>query len=318
EIRDFWRRFFGQDPPLRERRGIGSGVVIREGIVLTNHHVVEGATEVRIRTADQREYAAEVIGTDPPTDIAVLRVLDLDRPLQVAELGDAESARVGDRVIAIGSPFGLELTVTSGILSAKARVLGAGPYDDFLQTDAAINPGNSGGPLFDMQGRVLGINTAIVAAGQGIGFAVPIDLVRATLPQLEATGRVIRGYLGVVIQDVTPELAEALELSVDDGALVASVVEDGPADEAGLRPGDVIVSLDGAPIERAQDLTRRVSRMAPDTMVRLGIRRGAEERTLRLTLGERPEDGARSAPEEREDADPGLGLQIGPVPPRMQ
>lgn len=319
EVRDFWRRFFGQEPPSRQRTGIGSGVVIRpEGIVLTNNHVVEGAAEVRIRTADQREYAAEVIGTDPPTDIAVLRIAEPDGPLQVAELGESESAQVGDRVIAIGSPFGLELTVTSGILSAKARVLGAGPYDDFLQTDAAINPGNSGGPLFDMEGRVLGINTAIVAAGQGIGFAVPIDLVRATLPQLEETGRVIRGYLGVAIQDVTPELAEALELSVDEGALIASVMEDGPAARAGIEPGDVVVSLDDQPIEEAQDLTRRVARLPPSTEIRLGLRRGDEERVVRLQLGERPGEGERLGRPPEEEEDQGLGLQIGPVSPQQQ
>ena len=319
EIRDFWRRFFGEEPPSRERMGVGSGVVIRpEGVILTNNHVVEGASEVRIRTADQREYAAEVIGTDPPTDIAVLRVIDPEGPFQAAELGDSEAARVGDRVIAIGSPFGLELTVTSGILSAKARVLGAGPYDDFLQTDAAINPGNSGGPLFDMEGRVLGINTAIVAAGQGIGFAVPIDLVRSTLPQLEKTGRVIRGYLGVAIQDVTPELAEALDLRVSEGALVASVVEGGPADEAGIRPGDVIVAVDGEPIVQAQDLTRRISRLPPSTPVRLGVQRGGREREVSLSLGERPEDGRRRAPSEPDEEDQGLGLQIGPVPSTLQ
>jgi serine protease Do len=318
EVREFWRRFFGEEPPSGERTGIGSGVVIRpEGVILTNNHVVEGASEVRIRTADGKDFSAEVVGTDPPTDIAVLRVLDLPGPLPAAALGESESTRVGDRVIAIGSPFGLELTVTSGIVSAKARVLGAGPYDDFLQTDAAINPGNSGGPLFDMEGRVVGINTAIVAAGQGIGFAVPIDLVRSALPQLEQKGRVVRGYMGVAIQDVTPELAEAMGLDVDRGALVASISPDGPAADTDLRPGDVIVSLDGEPIERAQDLSRRISQMAPSTEVRLGVRRDGREREVRLELGERPGEGRpRSTPPDEEDS--GLGLQVGPVPLDLQ
>lgn len=318
EIRDFWRRFFGEEPPSQPRTGIGSGVVVREdGLVVTNHHVVEGASEVRIRTADGREFAAEVVGSDPPTDIAVLRIVDLRGELPAATLGESEATRVGDRVIAIGNPFGLELTVTSGIVSAKARVLGAGPYDDFLQTDAAINPGNSGGPLFDMDGRVVGISTAIVAAGQGIGFAVPIDIVRSVLPQLERTGRVVRGYLGVSIQDLTPELAEALGLSIERGALVASVAPDGPADATDLEPGDVIVSLDGQPVEKAQDLSRRVARMSPSTEVRLGVVRNGREREVRVRLGERPDEGPRRTPTTEEE-DAGLGLQVGPVPLDLQ
>jgi len=318
EIRDFWRRYFGEEPPSQPRMGIGSGVVVRsDGRIVTNHHVVEGASEVRIRIADGREFGAEVVGSDPPTDIAVLRVLDLEGELPAATLGDSETTRVGDRVIAIGNPFGLELTVTSGIVSAKARVLGAGPYDDFLQTDAAINPGNSGGPLFDMAGRVVGISTAIVAAGQGIGFAVPIDLVRSVLPQLEERGRVVRGYLGVSIQDLTPELAEALGLSLDRGALVASVTPGGPADSIDLRPGDVIVALDGQPVEKARDLTRRISQMAPSTEIRLGVVRDGRQREVRVKLGERPDEGEPSAMPSGEE-DSGLGLEVGPVPLEVQ
>lgn len=318
EVRDFWRRFFGQEPPSRERMGIGSGVVIDpKGIVLTNNHVVQGAKEVTIRTADEKEHRAVVVGTDPPTDVAVLRIPDLEAPLPAAALGDSDAIQVGDYVIAIGSPFGLELTVTSGIISAKARVLGAGPFDDFLQTDAAINPGNSGGPLFDHEGRVVGINTAIVAAGQGIGFAVPINLIKSTLPQLESTGKVVRGYMGVAIQDLTPELAAALGLHVQNGALVASVSEDGPAKGSGLEPGDVITSLDGRPVDGARDLSRQVSRLPPKQKIHLGVRRNGEERQATITLGERPQRETERAPERHEE-DQGLGLQIAPVPDALR
>lgn len=319
EVREFWRRFFGQEPPSRERMGIGSGVIIDpKGIVLTNHHVVAGAKEVKIRTADEKEHRAVVVGTDPPTDVAVLRIPDLTDPLPAATLGDSDATQVGDYVIAIGSPFGLELTVTSGIISAKARVLGAGPFDDFLQTDAAINPGNSGGPLFDLEGRVVGINTAIVAAGQGIGFAVPINLVKSSLPQLEATGKVVRGYMGVAIQDLTPELADALGLQIERGALVASVSPDGPARDSDIEPGDVIVSLNGQPIEGARDLSRQVSRLPPEQTIRLGVRREGREREVEITLGERPEQDRVPGAPPAEEGDQGLGLQIAPVPPQVR
>lgn len=301
--------------------GMGSGFIISaDGLVVTNHHVVAGNEKLEVHLPDGRRFEGTVIGSDPQTDLAVVRLASA-KQLPTVVLGSSDNLRVGDWVLAMGSPMGLEHTVTRGIISAEGRGslgLYQDGYADFLQTDAAINPGNSGGPLFDMEGRVLGINTAIVAAGQGIGFAVPIDLVRSTLPQLEKTGRVIRGYLGVAIQDVTPELAEALDLRVSEGALVASVVEGGPADEAGIRPGDVIVSLDGEPIVQAQDLTRRISRLPPSTPVRLGVQRGGREREVSLSLGERPEDGRRRAPSEPDEEDQGLGLQIGPVPSTLQ
>jgi serine protease Do len=324
---EFWRRFFEGEPgdphgfgPGPGRRGVGSGVIIESrGIVLTNNHVVEGATGVRIRTADETEYDAEVIGADPDTDIAVLRLRDVRGPLPAAALGSSDSLRVGDPVVAIGNPFGLDLTVTQGIISAKARVIGAGPYDDFLQTDAAINPGNSGGPLFDLGGRVVGINTAIVATGQGIGFAVPIDLVKSLLPQLTEKGRVVRGFLGVGIQELTPELQKALGLKASQGALVASVDPEGPAAGAGLRPGDVIVGLDGKPVEGPGQLSRDVALLPPGRAVRLRVLRDGREREVEVTLGERPSRERAAAGGERDGpSEEAWGLSLRPVPPELR
>lgn len=322
EIEEFWRRFFGDLPspfhggPGLPRTGVGSGVIIDpKGIVLTNNHVVEGAEEVRVRTADEKEYLAEVLGRDPETDVAVLQLKDVKGALPAARLGASDPLRVGDFVVAIGSPFGLDLTVTAGIISAKARVIGAGPYDDFLQTDAAINPGNSGGPLFDLQGNVVGINTAIVATGSGIGFAVPIDLIKALLPQLVEKGKVTRGFLGVGIQDLTPELARALGLSIQRGAVVAQVEPRAPAEKQ-LQPGDVVVEIEGQAVEGAAQLSRKVAQFPPGKTVRLRIYRDGKQREVRVKLGERPSDlapGRRQQPTEPDAL--GLGLQA--VPPEM-
>ncbi|WP_373047786.1 Do family serine endopeptidase [Vulgatibacter sp.] len=325
ELREFWRRFFGNEAPPFEggpqgpQTGVGSGVIIDpQGIVLTNNHVVEGAEEVLVKTADEKEYTAEVLGTDPETDIAVLRLKEVKGKLPAARLGSSDPLRVGDFVVAIGSPFGLELTVTSGIISAKARVIGAGPYDDFLQTDAAINPGNSGGPLFDLGGNVVGINTAIVATGAGIGFAVPIDLIRAFLPQLVEAGRVVRGYLGVGIQDLTPELAAALELKRRKGAVVASVQPDAPA--AGeLRIGDVVIGIEGQPVEGAAQLSRRVAQFEPGAKVDLTLLRDGKERKVEVKLGERPrEPGVRRPGDEAPQREGPLGLSLQEVPRELQ
>lgn len=323
EIEEFWRRFFGKEAPPFEggpqgpRTGVGSGVIIDpSGIVLTNNHVVEGADEVRIKTADEVEHQAEVLGTDPETDVAVLRIKNLKGTLQAATLGSSDNLKVGDFVVAIGNPFGLELTVTSGIISAKARVIGAGPYDDFLQTDAAINPGNSGGPLFDLNGQVVGLNTAIVATGSGIGFAVPIDLVKALLPALREKGRVVRGFLGVGVQDLTTDLSKAMGLSTTKGALVAQVQRNAPAKQ--LEPGDVVVGIDGQPVNNASDLTRRVAQLPPGRKVSLQVLRQGKQQTVDVTLGERPnaKEGKKKKPEEESQG--ALGLQIQPVPEELR
>ncbi len=245
---DFFGRFFEGMPEMprdHQTQGAGSGVIIsQDGYILTNNHVVEGAREVTVTLADKNEYKAEIVGRDPKTDLAVLKI-DAKKDLPAAGLGDSESLKVGDWVVAIGNPFGLNHTVTSGIVSAKGRVIGAGPYDDFIQTDASINPGNSGGPLFNLTGEVVGINTAIIAQGQGIGFAIPVSTAKPLIPQLVSNGEITRGYLGVNIQTITPELAEALGIKETKGALVADVAADSPAEAGGLKRGDIIVQFDG-------------------------------------------------------------------------
>ena len=262
---DFFERFFGQMPRERKQRSLGSGVIIdpKKGYILTNNHVIAGADEITVRLDDGKEYSAEVVGRDPKTDLALIRTktaLDIESG---APLGDSDKVEIGEWVMAIGNPFGLERTVTVGILSAKGRVIGAGPYDDFLQTDAAINPGNSGGPLFNMQGEVIGINTAIVASGQGIGFAIPINMAKDLLPQLEK-GKVTRGWLGVSIQEVTEEIAKSFNLKDAKGALVAEVMEDTPAHRGGIERGDIIISFDGKEVETPNELQRIVAGTPPE------------------------------------------------------
>jgi serine protease Do len=256
---DFYERFFG-DMPQREfkQRSLGSGFIIdRDGYILTNNHVVEKAQSIKVRLSDEKEYDAKVVGRDPKTDIALIKI-NTRQNLPVAPLGDSDSLEVGDWLIAIGNPFGLEHTVTAGIVSAKGRVIGAGPYDDFIQTDASINPGNSGGPLFNLNGEVVGINTAIVSGGQGIGFAIPINVAKELLPQLKTKGRVVRGWLGVMIQKVTPEIAKGFGLKESEGALVSDVMEGSPAEKAGIKRGDVIVSYNGKRIKEMDQLPKLV------------------------------------------------------------
>ena len=244
--------FFGpfKDQPQREykQKSLGSGFIIdKEGYIVTNNHVIDGADEIKVRLYNEKEYQAKVVGRDPKTDLALIKI-DGIKDLQPLTLGNSEDLKVGTWVVAIGSPFGLEQTVTQGIVSAKKRVIGAGPYDDFIQTDASINPGNSGGPLLDLKGRVIGINTAIVASGQGIGFAIPIDMAKSIVAQLKDKGEVTRGWLGVGIQDVTPELAEYWGLDSTKGVLVTQVFEGDPADKAGVKKNDIIVALNGQPV----------------------------------------------------------------------
>ena len=225
-FQEFFERFFGDRMPRgdRKERSLGSGFIIdASGLIITNNHVVEGADDIVVRMSDERELHAEILGRDPKTDLALIKIKGDEGPFPYLELGDSTKTRIGDWVLAIGNPFGLESTVTAGILSARGRSIGAGPYDDFLQTDASINPGNSGGPLLNLDGEVIGINTAIVAGGQGIGFAIPTVLAKGIVTQLRDKGRVVRGWLGVMIQKVTPELAKSFDLESEDGALVADV-----------------------------------------------------------------------------------------------
>jgi serine protease Do len=288
---DEFKRFFGDVPQGQMKtHALGSGFIISgDGLILTNNHVVEKADEINIKTLDGNEYEAKVVGRDPKTDIALIQIKADGKVPKPAKLGDSEAIRVGDWVIAVGNPFGLGNTVTAGIISAKGRIIGAGQYDDFLQTDAAINPGNSGGPLFNMNGEVVGINTAIVAQGQGIGFATPINMAKDILDQLK-TGKVIRGWLGIMIQDITPELAESFGTKETKGVVVSDVIPDGPAEKGGIKRGDIVESLNGKQIENANMLSRTVAGLKPGSAASLGIIRDGKSSTINLAIGTMPEE----------------------------
>jgi serine protease Do len=311
----FFNRFFqGQPTVPRKERSLGSGFIISpDGYILTNEHVVDGADEIKVRLDDGRSFTAVVKGQDQKLDIALLKI-DAGGDLPVARLGDSDALQVGEWVMAIGNPFGLSETVTVGIVSAKGRVIGAGPYDNFIQTDASINPGNSGGPLFDSQGRVVGINSAIVSGGQGIGFAIPINAVKAILPQLKKTGHVVRGWLGVTIQPMTPQLAESFGLKEAKGALVSEVVKDSPAERAGIRRGDIIVSLQGKEVENVSDLPRLVAAIPVGDKINIGLLRDGKKIEVTATIGKLAET------EEKAGTAPGgsagtLGLTVTDVTP---
>jgi serine protease Do len=316
---ELFRRFFKDLPQRPEQfrmQGSGSGVIINaDGHLLTNNHVVDGAQEVTVTLADQQVYQARVVGRDAKTDLAVLKI-DPKQPLSVAPMGSSADLKVGEWVVAIGNPFGLSNSVTAGIVSAKGRVIGAGPYDDFIQTDAPINPGNSGGPLFNMQGEMVGINTAIIAAGQGIGFAIPIDLARPLIPQLVSTGEVTRGYLGVSIQSMTPDLAKALKLQERQGALVSEVVPDGPAAKAGIRQGDVIVGFNGESIKGSHDLPVMVAKTPVGEEATVTLQRNSKTQKVPVTVGKLPSEkmaSEASSPVGQSQ----WGLQLQEVTPQM-
>ena len=309
------KEFFGNNPhPKMKTHALGSGFVIsEEGLILTNNHVVEKATEIKIKLQNGKEYGAKLIGRDPKTDLALIQVApDKDFP-KAAVLGDSDALRVGDWVMAVGNPFGLGHTVTTGIISAKSRVLGAGPYDDFLQTDAAINPGNSGGPLFNMQGQVIGVNTAIIAQGQGIGFAIPVSMAKELLPQLK-TGRIVRGWLGVMIQDITPELAKSFGLKSSEGVLISDVVKGSPAEKGGLLRGDIIQRIDGKEIENAHKLSQLVAGTVPGTLIKIDLLRNGKAETISLKLGTMPEEGQKIASQQKESD---WGMMVQELTPQL-
>ncbi|NIW11368.1 MAG: Do family serine endopeptidase, partial [Gammaproteobacteria bacterium] len=289
-FREFWEKFFGGEMPReRETRSLGSGFIInKEGYIVTNNHVVENAREIIVTLHNEKDYKAEVIGKDKKTDLALIKI-EAEEDLPVAPLGDSDKLGVGEWVLAIGNPFGLAETVTAGIVSAKGRVIGAGPYDDFIQTDASINPGNSGGPLFNFWGEVVGINTAIIAAGQGIGFAIPINMAKEILPQLKEKGRVTRGWLGVGIQGVTSQLAESFGLEEKKGALVSQVFKDGPAEKAGIKQGDIILEFDGKEIKDFGDLSRIVASTPVGKTVTIKVFRNGKVIPLQATVAEMEE-----------------------------
>jgi serine protease Do len=324
-MEEFFRRFFEDQIPGGRSpvSALGTGFIIdSSGLIVTNHHVVSRAQEIKIRMHNMKEYDARIVGRDPKTDLALIQVQpDEDFP-EPAKLGDSDEMRVGDGVMAAGNPFGLSQTVTVGILSAKGRVIGAGPYDDFLQTDAAINPGNSGGPLFNSHGEVIGVNSAIVATGQGISFAIPINLVRELLPQLK-TGLVTRGWIGVMIQDLTPELAGSFGLEGTDGVLVADVVPGAPADKGGIQRGDVIESINGEDIEDVHELSRLIAGTKPETQLDVAIVREQKRQKLKVQAGTMPHEEVAAEPAEgqlsqEQPAPRGqLGLTIQTLTPEL-
>jgi serine protease Do len=310
------------DPHRSQKgHGLGSGFVISpEGLVLTNNHVIQGATEIKAQFADGREVLATVVGTDPATDIALLK-LEGDDKWPFVELGSSGDLRVGDWVVAVGNPLGLGITVTAGIVSGTGRVLGHDAYDDFIQTDAAINQGNSGGPLFDTRGKVVGVNTAIIQGANSVGFAVPADMVADVVSELQTDGRVSRGYLGVQLQSMDVALARALKVPGDGGALVASVQPGTPAAEAGMRDGDVITGIAGKAVTDSDELVREVARHDPGEQVELSIVRAGAPKKLKLTLAERPgspQEAPKAEVQSKAEVESSrLGVSLGPVPPEL-
>jgi serine protease Do len=285
---DFFRDFFGRMPSEQKRRSLGSGCIVSEdGYILTNNHVVQRADEITVKLYDERELPAEVIGSDPKTDIALIKIKN-DGKLPSSNLGDSDSLKVGEWVVAIGNPFGLEHTVTTGIVSAKGRVIGSGPYDDFIQTDASINPGNSGGPLFNLKGEVVGINTAIVQGGQGIGFAIPINIAKDVFAQLKEKGKVVRGWLGVYMQDITEDMAKSFNLKSKDGVIITEVITDSPAERAGLKESDVLIEFDGKKVKDVHQLPALVAAITPGTEVAVKIIRDGKQKNINVKLGEMP------------------------------
>ena len=286
---------FGRNVPERRQQGVGSGFVISaDGYIVTNNHVVEDADQIKVKLADGKELDGKVIGRDPKTDLAVVKITET-HPLQPLTLGDSDALKVGEWVVAVGSPFGLQQTVTAGIVSAKGRVIGSGPYDNFIQTDASINPGNSGGPLINMRGEVVGINTAIIASGQGIGFAIPVNMAKEITPQLQKQGHVTRGLLGVSIQDVTPELAKTFGLKEGRGALVAQVVPDSPAEKGGIEQGDVILEFDGKKVADSKELPRIVAATPVGKTVTIKVLRDGKEIDRTVKVGQMEEAAAEGA-----------------------
>lgn len=320
---DFFRRFFGGpdsfEVPPQKRNSLGSGFIINEdGYVLTNNHVVAEASEIRVKLNSGKEYEVEVVGRDEKYDLALLKVQAESLPIM--KLGNSDTLKVGDWVVAIGNPFGLSHTVTAGIVSAKDRVIGAGPFDDFIQTDASINPGNSGGPLFTTEGLVVGINTAIHSGGQGIGFAVPVNMAKKFIRDVLTQGRVVHGWLGVGIQDVSEEIAKHLDLDVPSGVLVSQIYPDSPAEKAGLKRGDVLVEFNGKKVNRGSDLTRLVGTTSPGTDARLKTIRDGKFQSFQVRIGDRSK-GEKTAqgvtdPGIQDQEAEGLGLEVASIPGR--
>jgi len=298
---DMFRKFFGDDfaPKSRKPReykssSLGSGFIIESnGLIVTNNHVIDGADEIIVMLNDEHKFDAKVIGRDPLTDLALIKIDPKGEKLQTLKLGDSDKVEIGDWLAAIGNPLGLEWTITAGILSAKGRELGSGPYDNFMQTDASINPGNSGGPLINMDGEVIGINTAIIASAQGLGFAVPVNMLKELLPKLKS-GVVKRGWLGVMVQPIDEKLAKGFGLKDAKGALIADVTKGDPAERAGVKAGDVVIKINGKEIEDSRELVNLIGRMNPSQKVVLTVLRGKKKKDITVVLGERKDGVSQS------------------------
>ncbi len=317
-LEDFFGRFFGEAPPRENSpRSLGSGILIsKDGEILTNFHVVRSAESIKVKLADQTEYEARLIGKDDRTDLALIKIRKSGGNLPFARLGSSSQLEVGDWVMAIGNPFGLEHTVTAGIVSAKGRVIGAGPYDNFIQTDASINPGNSGGPLINAAGEVVGVNSAIFSqngGNVGIGFAIPIDLAKKVVDQLRKNGRVIRGWLGIRAQDVTPQMAASMGISrAGEMAVVTEVAENSPAAEAGIKTGDLVVEFNGKPVPKSHEWPAVIADTPPGQRVTLKTIHEKKEQTLTVKIGELSDENDAS---QIETKDPEIGLRVQRITP---
>jgi serine protease Do len=313
----FGHRFGPQRQPEFRQPGLGSGFIIdRDGYIVTNNHVVDGADTITVVLKDETEYPAKVIGRDPVTDIALIKI-EAKGNLPTVVLGSSADLKVGEWVTAIGSPFGLQYTVTAGIVSAKGRAIGSGPYDDFIQTDASINPGNSGGPLINMKGEVVGINTMIIAGGQGIGFAIPIDMVKGIVKQLKTSGEVTRGWLGVTIQDLKGDLAGYYGVKGKTGVLVAGVVPGDPADQAGIKPRDIITGVNGQAVNTSHDLTSLAANLGVGDKAKVTILRNGESKTLEVQVGKRPLTMASVSENVQKEKEGEYGFSVTDVTPEL-
>lgn len=311
---ELFKRFFGAQPQREfKQRSLGSGFIVDgKGFIVTNNHVVENTDQIKVILKDGKEYDAKIIGRDKNTDLALIKI-EPEENLPALKLGDSEKLKVGQWVVAIGNPFGLGHTVTSGIVSAKGRVIGSGPYDDFIQTDTSINPGNSGGPLLDLNGNVVGINTAIIQNGQGIGFAIPSNLAKGIIEQLKASGNVTRGWVGVSIQEISKELSEYYKLEDNEGVLVVEAFEGDPAEKAGIKANDIIIEIDGEKVESNRGLTSLIASKAVGSKIKVKILRDGKKKTFTVKIAKRS-DGQMVATSGIDDE---LGIQITELTPEV-
>ncbi|OQY47694.1 MAG: peptidase [Desulfobacteraceae bacterium 4572_87] len=316
-FRDFFEKFFGGRPNQGfKQKSLGSGFIIDpSGFIVTNNHVVEDADKIKVILKDEREFEAEVKGRDPNTDLALIKIKS-DGNLPSIQFGNSDNVKIGEWVMAIGNPFGLEHTVTVGIISAKGRVIGSGPYDDFIQTDASINPGNSGGPLINMDGKVVGINTAIIAGGQGIGFAIPVNMAKGIIEQLQSKGEVTRGWLGIGIQDLSKELKDYYSVKGGAGVLVTNVFPGDPAEKAGIRAKDIILEVNGKKVDSSRELSRTIAEAPVGQKTQLLVLRDGAEKKFTIELGKRPETMVAAQSPEIQKMNP-LGIAVRNLTPEI-